>query len=161
MYGVTDNAVRRWCDSYGLPSKKYQLQEYNKNPEEFKPFNKEKKTYNSQLILKIYNEGYNLKEISEYIGFTSETISKVLKQMGVNTIRNGKSRKYGQYSLSGEFLRYFYDSNEIREWFLQNENKDIKTGTSHINSCCNGNVSQAYGYIWKYEDKIPINEITI
>lgn len=161
IYGVTDNAIRRWCKSYDLPSTKYELEEYNKNPQEFKTFNKEKKTYNPQLILKIYNEGYNLKEISEFIGFGQDTVSKVLKQLGVETIRSGNSKKYGQYSLSGEFLRYFYCANEIREWFLQNENKDIKTGTSHINSCCSGNVSQAYGYIWKYEDRIPINEITI
>lgn len=161
MYEVTDNAVRRWCKSYNLPSTKYELEEYNKNPKEFKSFKREKNSYDPQLIYKIYNEGYNLKEISEFVGFGQDTVSKVLKQLGVETIRSGNSKKYGQYSLSGEFLRYFYSANEIREWFLQNENKDIKTGTSHINSCCNGNVSQAYGYIWKYEDRIPINEITI
>lgn len=161
MYGVTDNAIRRWCKDYNIPSTKYELKEYLKNSNEFKSFKKEKKTYNPQLILKIYNEGYNLKEISEFIGFGQDTVSKVLKQLGVETIRSGNSKKYGQYSLSGEFLRYFYCVNEIREWFLQNENKDIKTGTSHINSCCSGNVSQAYGYIWKYEDRIPIKEITV
>jgi len=118
MYGVTDNAIRRWCKFYGLPSRKYELKEYDKNPEEFKSFDKEKKIYNPQLILKIYNEGYNLKEISEYVGFTPETISKILKQMGISNIRSGNSKKYGQYSLSGEFLRCFYSANEIREWFL-------------------------------------------
>jgi hypothetical protein len=25
MYGVTDNAIRKWCKAYGLPSKKSEI----------------------------------------------------------------------------------------------------------------------------------------
>ena len=27
-YGVTDNAIRKWCKAYGLPTKKQELQEW-------------------------------------------------------------------------------------------------------------------------------------
>lgn len=37
MYGVTDNDVRKWCKDYNLPSTKYEIEEYLKNPSEFKP----------------------------------------------------------------------------------------------------------------------------
>jgi hypothetical protein len=29
MYGVTDNAIRKWCKSMGLPSTKKELKLYN------------------------------------------------------------------------------------------------------------------------------------
>lgn len=28
MYGVTDNAIRKWCKKYNIPSTKKELREY-------------------------------------------------------------------------------------------------------------------------------------
>lgn len=159
MYGVSDNAVKKWCISCNLPSTKYQLEVYNLDPDNFKPFKREVKTYNPDLILKSYNEGYNLKEISEFMGISVDTVRKVLSQFGIEKIRNGNSKIYGQYSLDGKFIQKFNSSEDIKKWFISEKGKDIKTGTNHINSCCNGNTSQAYGYIWKYEDRIPMENI--
>lgn len=30
-YGVTDNAIRKWCKNYGLPTKKNELQQWLDN----------------------------------------------------------------------------------------------------------------------------------
>lgn len=165
QYGITDNSVRKWCKNYGLPSTKYELKRYLLDPENFIPTPKEEKVQkilsekDSNIIFKLYNEGYNLEEISNYIKFSTDTISKSLKNQGIETIRKGHSKKIGQYSLDGKFMNYFYGTGEIVPWILEHDGKDISKGTNHINDCCNGKSKYAYGYIWKYEEKIPIEDI--
>lgn len=115
--------------------------------------------WKSRIILELYNEGYNLEEISNYIKFDTHTISKSLKNQGIEIIRKGHSKKIGQYSLDGEFMNYFYGTGEIIPWILEHDKKDISKGVNHITNCCNGKSSSAYGYVWKYENKIPIEDI--
>lgn len=165
QYGITDNSVRKWCKNYGLPSTKYELKRYLLDPENFIPTpDKEKiqkklseKDFN--IILKLYNEGYNSSEISNYIGFSNDIINKSLKNFGIKNIRKAHAKKIGQYSLDGKFMNYFYGTGEIIPWILEHNGKDISKGTNHINDCCNGKSNSAYGYIWKYEEKVPIENI--
>ena len=165
QYGITDNSVRKWCKNYGLPSTKYELKRYLLDPDNFVPTPKEEKVQkklseeNSKIILKLYNEGYNLEEISNYIKLSTDIISRSLKNQGIETIRKGHCKKIGQYSLDGKFMNYFYGTGEIVPWILEHDGKDISKGTNHINDCCNGKNNFAYGYIWKYEEKIPIEDI--
>lgn len=56
-------------------------------------------------------------------------------------------------------MNYFYGTGEIVPWILEHDGKDISKGTNHINDCCNGKSNFAYGYVWKYEEKIPIEDI--
>ena len=158
IYGVTDNTIRKWYKDYNLPSTKYELEEYLKNPNDFKSIKREKKTYSFEQILKIYNEGYTQKEIAQYLGCSEDTIRKHLKSNNIEC-RSGVVKKYGQYSLNGEFIKYFYGAQELKDWYYQKFNKELKTGVNHICDCCNGKSNQAYGYKWKYEKKIPIENI--
>lgn len=157
IYGVTDNAIRKWCRDYNLPSTKYELIEYNKDPENFSPFKKEKTIYDSKIIIKIYNEGYNQKEIAQYLGCSEDTVRKHLKQNNISC-RYGIVKKFGQYSLDGQFIQYFYGAQEVRDWYLKEFGKELKD-ICHIGDCCNGKMKSAYGYIWKYENKLPIDQI--
>ena len=60
-------------------------------------------------------------------------------------------KKGAQYSRAKKVLQYDTEGNLIKEWhstsFIENE---IGYNHSNICNCCNGKLSQAYGYIWKY-----------
>ena len=57
-------------------------------------------------------------------------------------------KKVAQYTLSGEFIRQY---NGVREACRINGFKS----NSGISQCCNGNLSQHQGFIWRYFDDFP------
>ena len=78
QYNVTDNAVKKWCISYGLPSKKQEIVNlYNKENNILPSVSKKKKvravgqyTYDNQLIM-IHT---NASEAGRKIGHSSSHI---------------------------------------------------------------------------------------
>ena len=118
---------------------------------------KKNRTYDKQLMCKIYKEGYSQKEIATYFKCDPSTVRKALKDNNI-PIRANAVNKIRQYDLNGNPLLLFYGANEAYKWLRENLNLDANQ-LNHISDCCNGKCKTAYGYMWKYENKIPIEEI--
>jgi len=55
------------------------------------------------------------------------------------------SRKVGQYTLEGKFIKTWACTKQIeRELGFRNPN---------ISACCNGRLPKAYNFIWRYADE--------
>lgn len=160
-FGVTDNAVKKWCKSYDMPTQKANVIDYINNlgnDNYIQPIEiKKNRIYNKELIVKIYQEGYSQKDIASYIGCDPSTIRKYLLDSNIE-IRKNRIKKIQQYDLEGNPLKIFYGSGEIYKWLRENYNIEAQE-LGHISDCCNGKIKSAYGYIWKYIEKIPIDEI--
>lgn len=163
QYNVTDNAVKKWCKRYELPYCKHELIEWINNncSQNIKlvPVKKIRK-YDNSLIIKIYNEGYSQKEISNFIGCSEDYIHKVLVENNIKIRKNnGITKKIAQYTLDGEFLQYFYNSSECINWLINEGITNCKNGKHHIINNCNNKIKTAYGYIWKYVDRKLLEKI--
>lgn len=95
-----------------------------------------------EFIIELYKEGLSCNEIAKQTNHSTETISNLLKENGIEV--KIYLTKVGQYTLEGEFLRDFPSAKQASE-FLG------KTGKGgHIIEVCKGQRKTAYGYKWKY-----------
>lgn len=95
-----------------------------------------------EFIIELYQEGLSCNEIAKQTNHSTETISNLLKENGIEV--KIYLTKVGQYTLEGEFLRDFPSAKQASE-FLG------KTGKGgHIIEVCKGQRKTAYGYKWKY-----------
>lgn len=95
-----------------------------------------------EFIIELYKEGLSCNEIAKQTNHSTETISNLLKENGIEI--KIYLTKVGQYTLEGEFLRDFPSAKQASE-FLG------KTGKGgHIIEVCKGQRKTAYGYKWKY-----------
>lgn len=155
-------------NKYGIENFHIELIEETNNPEErekywIEYYSSFKYGYNAtkggdgkayvdvDIILKLWNEGKNNREISEITGYDSKTIKNHLENSGITV---GERRKRGFTKQSKpvamlnkkieEILRVFSSTQET-ERFLQ------KPGSKrHVYEVCNGKRKTAYGYKWKY-----------
>lgn len=159
--GVSDNAVRKYCDKFNIPRKRKDLEDYVKNldnPDYIKPENtKTNRTYDFNLICKIYKEGYNQKDIAAYIGCCQDTVRKALLQNNI-PIRSKSLQKIGRYSLDGELLQIYYSGEEAMLWLFNQGIAKSTGGNHHIFECCRKKVQSAYGFKWEFIPKKPITE---
>ena len=105
------------------------------------------------LILALYNNGFNLKQIAEKLKYDSGTCSKALKTFGV-TPEELKDR--GRDIIKKVVFQLDKDTNEIINVFPSIKEAYDSLGkqhSGHIASVCNGKRKTAYGYKWKYYEK--------
>lgn len=163
FYNVSDNTIKKWCKKYNLPYCKHELidwinNNYNKKLKQV-PVKKIRK-YDNSLIIRIYNEGYTQKEIANFINCSEDYIHKVIIENNIKIRKNnGITKKIAQYTLDGSFLQYFYTSSECIDWLINKGKTLSKNGKHHITDNCNNKSKTAYGYIWKYIDRKPIESI--
>lgn len=105
--------------------------------------------YDHTEIIELYNLGYTCKQVAVKIGCHEDTIRKVLKAHNVK-IRSGNAKKIDQFDLAGNYIQYFWGSNEVVEWLINHGLAKSLSCRGHITDCCNGKTKTAYGYIWKY-----------
>lgn len=160
-FNVSDNCIKKWLKKFGIPHIKHELiswlnNNYNIGIAE-QPIIKTR-IYDNDLIIKIYNEGYSQKEISNYLHCSTDYISKVLKNNNI-IIRKGYCKKVIQYNLKHEKLNTFNSVRQCADWLVQNNICQLNNCKNHIIEVCNNRKHSAYGYIWSYIDRIPINKI--
>ena len=112
-----------------------------------------------QLVKSLYNKLGSCKEVAKTIGIGSDTVSKILKETGVEVISSQAIAK-ARYSKAVLMLdktrsplRTFPSLSEAAR-YLQSENLTKSQNTygisAHIGDVCNGKRKTAYGFIWEY-----------
>jgi group I intron endonuclease len=66
-YGVSDNAIRKWCKAYDIPSTAKELREYFNPPKEIKPMNKKVAMIN-MVTLEIIQIFESTREAARFLG---------------------------------------------------------------------------------------------
>lgn len=103
-----------------------------------------------ELIIKLWNEGKNNKEIQKITGYDHKTITTHLDNYGI-TARERQQRGIVSQTKAvamldkktNEIIRVFSSASEA-ERFLQKSG-----GRRHIHEVCNGKRKTAYGYKWR------------
>ena len=112
-----------------------------------------------QLVKSLYNKLGSCKEVAETMGIGSDTVSKILKETGVEVISSQAIIK-ARYSKAVLMLdktrtplRTFSSLHEAAR-YLQSENlaksQNIDGIRGHIGDVCKGKRKTAYGFIWEY-----------
>lgn len=148
-YNVSDNAVRKWCKLYGIPTHTKELHEYLKNPDmEIKNI-KRVRSFDYDKIVEVYTEGNTIKDTAKIIGCSTDTVSKALKEKNIKVNKTFNNIIVHQYTLSDEYVQTFNSYSEISDWLINNNLATSKMSRIHVKNCCEGVAKSAYGYIWK------------
>lgn len=103
-------------------------------------------------ILRLYQQGYNCREISEIINHSAEQISTILHQNGIQ-IRKGQNQgiKTAMYNISGELLQVFKDRTIAAQYCIDNHltNCKLSTARTHICEVCLGKRKTFAKLLWK------------
>ena len=109
-----------------------------------------KQYVNRALIILLWLADKNIKFISDFTGYSRDTISDILKSYRVSSkeilsrANNDRKKSVDMYDLNGNYLRTFSSPYEASK-FINN-----KHSRSHIDSVCRGKRKTAYGFIWKF-----------
>ena len=103
--------------------------------------------YDYNEIVDLARLGYTYNQISNKIGCSKDTISKVLKSKGIKA-RRENAKLIAQYDLAGNYIQTFYGTSDALEWL--NDNGITVSSASQITRVCRNEQHQAHEYIWKY-----------
>ena len=112
-----------------------------------------------QLVKSLYNKLGSCKEVAETMGIGRDTVSKILKETGVE-VTSSQAIVKARYSnavlmldKARNPLRTFSSLNEAAR-YLQSENltksQNINGINGHIGDVCKGKRKTVYGFIWEY-----------
>ena len=102
------------------------------------------------MIIDLWNDGNNVKEIARLTSHDAITITKALEMCGISScIRKGRGKLaickgVAQLDIKNQQILHVYPS--IKEAYEQLG----KQPSGHIASVCEGKRTTAYGYGWKY-----------
>lgn len=166
IYGVSDNAIKKWCKNYCIPFRKEDIRnindknwekECNLSREEYeqKYVNVIKKVFTDQEIIDKYLEVKNLSYLEKIFHKDKDTIKKILIDNGVDLsdIVSKKILKVQKLNATTlEVLQEYLSINETIQYIIDNNlcttsNFDSIRG---IISKANANNRKAYGYRWKF-----------
>ena len=102
------------------------------------------------LIYALYNEGKNIKEISQITHYDKSTCRKALNNFNVS---HEKRNARGREVITKSVIQIDKDTNQIITIFPSIQaayNSLGKQHSGHIADVCNGKRKTAYGYKWQY-----------
>lgn len=108
---------------------------------------------NYEIVINLWNQGLNCKQICEKTSYSNDTVCKILDEYGIPR-ESRKSRGYQSQSKSVEMIDK--NTNEVLITFpsIQKALKFLnKEGSSHISGVCKGTRKTAYGYKWRYKQE--------
>lgn len=103
--------------------------------------------YNYKDILKLWEDGFNVTEISKIIGSSKGTIERALNSYNIYNRRSRIYKPVDQYSLNKQYIKTF-DS-------IYLASKQTNTDYSHISACCNKKIKSAGGFLWAFKGESP------
>lgn len=134
-YDVTDNSIRKWFKNFGLPYYAKELTNYlnSKSIEEIKEDLKNnnisserttnlksKNKYDHNLILKLIDLQYTIKEISEYVGCSNDTI-KLIGSKYKHPIRKSNIKCIRCYE-KGKLIKICFGGVQTAHWLMYEKN---------------------------------------
>lgn len=112
-----------------------------------------------ELIMKLFIEGYSVKEICSLTGCTRNTIYRSFKNQNLTDINNERKNQNTSLRCAKPVLQYDLYGNLIKEW--PSATSVAKEGFSEtmVSHVCRQQQLTAHGYLWKYkDDERPIEE---
>lgn len=168
-YGISDNAVRKWCKKYQFPTHIQELNEFindqdilNNLPGEvtqelqYEP-RKVVTKYNYDEIISLVKLKYNITDISKYIGCSESTVKKAIA--GVCTLRNKSSVPIYIYE-NDILIKITFGYAGTAKWLISEYN--LKTSEDSLSSKISYIISNNESYlnlIFKQKDLPDIVEI--
>lgn len=155
-YGVSDNAVRKWCKLYQIPFHTSELKEYvaNFNNPDYVPIKSvvtERKQLNHQQIIDDYNSGLIISEVAKNNNCDPASVRQILN-------KNGIKLKFSKQQIrqieNGIEIQIFDSTTKAAQWIIDNNISSFKIDSivRNIRKCCRGEKNSAYNYTWKYKD---------
>ena len=109
-------------------------------------------------VLKLWNQGLSIKQITDQIDLDKHSVSKILLRNGYTTkdiqVRKGQcwnqtmisrtSKPVEQYDKNGNFIRKFPSVSEA--------GRVMKCSPAAISNCAKGKSKTSMGYIWKFSN---------
>lgn len=162
----------RAMKKYGIEHFHIELIEETDNPEEREVYWIEQKRsfkdgYNAtlggdgkhyidyDLVIAIYLELQNQKEVARRMGISPDTVHTILKNNNVEIIKSSEvsakvtGKIINQYSLDGKYIQSFSSAKAAAE-SLGKISSTSNGASSHISDVCRGKRKTAYGYKWKF-----------
>lgn len=104
-----------------------------------------------EKIVKEYQSGATIVDISRRYHCDTETIRKRLKILGINTRANRIVNKISvnQYDINGNFIQQFASLDDAATYILSQGEYNKLGVISHIGDVIRGKRKTCYGYIWK------------
>lgn len=109
--------------------------------------------YDYSVIIQLYQEGYNCKEIAYIIGCGKDTVSDILRSQNIEIKTGGEIIKQrirkpvAQLEKGTNIVIATYDSIQDAARAL---GKDNSGSASHISEACRGIRKSAFGYRWQF-----------
>lgn len=111
-----------------------------------------------QAVYDLWNQGFNCKQISTITNHDAISISRILKQLGVESIdiaKRGiqiKQKSVCQLDKDGKIIRIFNSLNEASRFMQQKgfTNCKMNTSSTHISEVCRGKRKTFAGFRWKF-----------
>lgn len=114
--------------------------------------------FDGNQILQLWNEGYNIKEISNQIGCSLPTCSFHLHRKGISTRDIYDRRDEFNSNLHGQpVFQFDLNGNFIKQWKSLGEiHKILGYEQSLLSLCINQKVRYAYNFLWtKTQEDLP------
>lgn len=115
-------------------------------------------------VVRLYREIRNKKRVSEMLGICYDSVIKILKAKGEDTVKpvynnpaTWKPTPVMAYDFNGVPIKYFPSKHDAAKWLIEQgkckssaDSKSKEKGiVGHISGCCKGKRKTAYGYVWK------------
>lgn len=104
--------------------------------------------YDYDEILKLWNEGYHIRQITKQVNGNCHVIGQILRDLGISKEEiyhrgAGNNRKLvGQFTLNGELLKIYPSASEA--------SRQTNAPQPNISKCCRGEMNSCHGYMWQY-----------
>lgn len=137
-YGVTGNAVKKWCKKYNLPFIKSEINLIPKDEWESEILSEttqnkiilyyEERKANDEYIIDYYNSCHNLSNTSKKFHKDINTIKDILIKNNIKILSYSKSRNYVNLFLykDNKEIGVFHTLKELSSWFISNGYTSMK-----------------------------------
>lgn len=163
---------------YGIERFHIQLIEETDNPEEREMYwIKQKDTYHNgynatlggegkryldyDLIIKTYNELFNVSETAKICNASTDSVRSVLTENGISIkrgcdiVKERLQKSVGMYDVKNNLIliKSFASTGDAARYLIENKittSSKVEGVSAHIVQVCNDKRKSAYGYFWKY-----------
>ena len=105
------------------------------------------------LVIKMYEEIGNQKEVANKLHIDQKTVNKILRNNHIETIKNvGNSKKIEKYDLNGNYITNYISAAEAAKEIISEglTQASVNSVGNRIRDCANNKLETAYGYVWKF-----------
>lgn len=109
-------------------------------------------TRNDEIILKLFMDGFSVKEICSLTGYNRSTIYKSFESQGLSELNNKRKNNNTKERCSMPVLQFTLEGIFVKEWPSATSVQEAGYNQTAISSVCRQTQLTAYGFLWKYKE---------